>query len=142
MHRPPHVAIASMLIAVTAALTFGSPARADDAPKPGDVEKVLKRTWDKAGGSYAPKEVLTLNAVRFGKPYAATAQEVQVEGLPKGTVTPAIVDFTVRTYDANQTQVLRRVREARIYKDKMDEWAVMTGSVRGEDVSSTEPAVR
>ena len=107
------------------------------------VEAVLKSSWDRTASSTNPRAVLTLNAVRFGTAARATAQEVQVEGIPRGArVTPAIVDFTVRTYYTNEIQVLRRVREARVYRDKMGDWAIMTGSVRGEDVSSVEPPVR
>jgi len=106
------------------------------------VEEVLKRNWDKSATEYPNVKVtLTLNAAKFGKAYTATVQEVQVEGFPEGAmVTPAIVDFTVRTYYNSETQALRRVREARVYKDKFDEWAVMTGSVRGEDTTTKEPA--
>lgn len=104
------------------------------------VEQVLKRSWDKSGAEYPNVKVsLTLNDVKFGTAYVATVQEVQVEGFPEGaTVTPAIVDFTVRTYYDKETQAVRRVREARVYKDKFDEWAVMTGSVRGEDTTTIE----
>ncbi len=111
------------------------------APTKTIVEKVLKSKWDKSGANYPNVKVtLTLNGVKFGKSYTATAQEVQVEGFPKGAiVTPAVVDFTVRTYDNKETQAVRRVREARVYKDKFDEWAVMTGSVRGEDTTTKEP---
>ena len=111
------------------------------APTEEIVEKVLKSSWDKSGANYPNlKVVLTLNEVKFGKAYVATVQEVQVEGFPKGAkVTPAIVDFTVRTYYNKETQAVRRVREARVYKNKFDEWAVMTGSVRGEDTTTTEP---
>ena len=110
------------------------------APTKEIVEQVLKRGWDKSAANYPNVKVtLTLNAVKFGKAYVATVQEVQVEGFPKGAiVTPAIVDFTVRTYYNKETQAVRRVREARVYKDKFDEWAVMTGSVRGEDTTTTE----
>ncbi len=106
-----------------------------------NVEKVLKSSWDKSGANYPNVVVkLTLNEVKFGKAYVATVQEVQVEGFPKGgMVTPAIVDFTVRTYYNTETQAVRRVREARVYKNKFDEWAVMTGSVRGEDTTTKEP---
>ncbi len=112
------------------------------APNKEIVEKVLKSGWDKTGESYPNvKVVLTLNEVKFGKAYVATLKEVQVEGLPKGgMVTPAIVDFTVRTYYNTETQAVRRVREARVYKNKFGEWAVMTGSVRGEDTTTKEPA--
>ncbi len=131
----PAVACAAALLAF--------PACAAEAPTAQIVEKVLKRNWDKAPSSTNPRATLTLNEVKLGKPYRATAQEVQVEGIPdKGMVTPAIVDFTVRTYYNSETQALRRVREARVYKDKMDEWAVMTGSVRGQDTTTKEPAVK
>ena len=114
------------------------------APTKEIVEKVLKSGWDKSGANYPNvKVVLTLNDVKFGKAYVATVQEVQVEGIPKGAmVTPAIVDFTVRTYYNSETQAVRRVREARVYKDKFNEWAVMTGSVRGEDTTTKEPLVK
>ena len=112
------------------------------APTKEIVEKVLKSYWDKSEANYPNVKVtLTLNEVKFGKDYGATVQEVQVEGFPKGAiVTPAIVDFTVRTYYNKETQAVRRVREARVYRDKFDEWAVSTGSVRGEDTTTTEPA--
>lgn len=110
------------------------------APTRAIVEAALKASWDRSASSTSVRQVLTLNSVRFGKPARATAQEWQVEGIPRnGQVTPAIVDFTVRSYYNTETQVLRRVREARVYRDRMGDWAVMTGSVRGEDVSTTEP---
>lgn len=122
-------------------LTVAFGAGAAEAPTRAIVERVMKSTWEKAPSSTGPKITLTLNEVKFGKPYRATVQEVQVEGIPaQGTVTPAIVDFTVRSHDPRETRALRRVREARVYKDKMDEWAVMTGSVRGQDVATVEPA--
>jgi hypothetical protein len=108
-------------------------------PTQADIEAVMKEGWDKAG---PPKAVLTLNSVKFGKPYKATAQEVQVEGIPRGMVTPAIVNFTVRTYYDSETQALKRVREARVYKDRFGDWAVMTGSPKGEDVTTVEPPVK
>lgn len=50
------------------------------------------------------------------------------------------VRFTVRTYYNNETQAVHRAREARIYKDKLGDWAVMTGNVKGEDSTTKEPA--
>lgn len=116
---------------------------ATDAPTQQIVEKVLKSIWDRSTTATEVKSVLTLNSVKFGKAYKATLQEVQVEGVPdKALVTPAVVDFTVRNYYNNETQAVQRVREARVYKDKMDEWTVMTGSVKGQDVTTREPAKR
>ncbi len=114
---------------------------ANDSPTQEIVAKVMKSHWDAAATPTKVKSVLTLNSVRFGKAYKATVQEVQVEGIPdKAMVTPAVVDFTVRNYYSNETQVVQRVREARVYKDKMDDWMVMTGSVKGQDVTTREPA--
>lgn len=111
------------------------------APTKAIVEAVLKSYWDKSEASYPNVKVsLTLNDVKFGQSYVATLKEVEVEGFPRGgIVTAAIVDFTVRTYYTKETQALRRVREARVYKDKFGEWAVSTGSVRGEDTTTIEP---
>jgi hypothetical protein len=116
---------------------------AEDAPNHQIVEKALKSTWDKSATSMNAKSTLKLNEVKFGKAYKATMAEVQIDGLPEGAmITPAVVDFTVRTYYTNETQVVRRVREARVYKDKMGEWAVMTGSVKGQDTTTKEPPVK
>lgn len=64
-----------------------------------------------------------------------------MEGFPEDAlVTPAVVSFTVRTFNNRETQAVRRTREARIYKDKLGEWAVKTGSVKGQDHTTKEPA--
>ncbi len=127
---------------LSVSLLIAPPAQAaEDAPTKEIVEKVMKSVWDKAATSMEAKSTLTVNGVKFGKAYQATMADVQIEGIPeKAMVTPAVVDFTVRTYYSNETQAVRRVREARVYKDKMDEWAVMTGSVKGQDTTTKEPA--
>jgi hypothetical protein len=113
---------------------------ASAAPTREDVEKVLKQSYDKEGGQFSAKETLTVNGAKFGKPYTATVQEVQVEGVPDGaTVTPAVIDFTVRTFNTGETHLFRRVREGSVYVGKMGEWVVKTGSPVGEDVSTVEP---
>ena len=127
--------------AAVVALAVLPASAASDAPNREIVEKALKARWDKPASTSSPKSVLTLNDVKFGKPYKATAQQVQVEGVPKDAlVTPIVVDFTVRTYYARETQSVHRVREASVYKDKMDDWAVMTGSPKGQDTTATEAA--
>jgi len=112
---------------------------AADAPTRDTVEKALKARWDKTATGSSPRSAVTLNELKLGKPYKATAQEVQVEGIPKdATVTPVVVDFTVRTYYASEIQAVRRVRESVVYKDKMDDWSIMTGSVKGQDTTTRE----
>ena len=128
---------------MAASILIAQPTLAAETPTAQIVEKNLKSRWDKSATSSNARAALTLNEVKFGKPYKATLQEVQVEGIPdKAMVTPAVVDFTVRTYHSNETQAVRRVREARVYKDKMDDWTVMTGSVKGQDSTTREPAVK
>lgn len=135
-------ALAVRAFSLSALMFAAQPAlAASDAPSHAIVEKVLKTGWDRAASSINPRAALTLNSVRFGPAYKATAQEVQVEGFPaKGTVTPAIVDFTLRTYYDSGTSAMHMVRDARVYKDKMGDWAVMTGSPKGEDTKTQEPA--
>lgn len=142
-----HVALViskkALQIGILLAVLLVPHASATDAPTQQIVEKVLKSIWDRSTTATEVKSVLTLNSMKFGKAYKATLQEVQVEGVPdKALVTPAVVDFTVRNYYNNETQAVQRVREARVYKDKMDEWTVMTGSVKGQDVTTREPAKR
>lgn len=137
-------ALTLQVCALPVSLLFANSALAkEEAPTQEIVEKNLKSQWDKSATSLKAKSVLTLKGVKFGKGYKATVQEVQVEGFPANArVTPAVVDFTVRTYYSNETQVVRRVREAWVFKDKMAEWTVMTGSVKGEDTTTKEAATK
>ena len=129
-------------LAIALVLTHAVQA-ATNAPTEEIVRQALEGRWNRAATSSTPKSALTLNSVKFGRAATATLQEYQVEGIPKGAmVTAAVVDFTVKTYYSNETQVVRRVREAFIFKDKMDEWAVMTGSAKGQDSTTTEPAIK
>lgn len=111
------------------------------APTREIVEKAMKVSADKPASSIAPKATLTVDSVHFGAAYPATAQESQVEGIPaRSMVTPAVIDYTVRTYYTGETQALHRSREARVFVDKMGDWAVVTGQVKGEDTTTKEPA--
>ena len=141
---PAGSGIALHLCGLAIALTMANPVlAATNAPTQEIVEHALQSKWNRSATSSTPKALLTLNSVKFGKASKATIQEYEVEGIPKGAmVTPAVVDFTVRTYYSSETQAVHRVREAFVYKDKMDEWAVMTGSVKGQDATTKEPAVK
>jgi hypothetical protein len=141
MRHPTH--FLTLALTAIAFLVTACGATDGEAPTPEIVGKVLRGFWERPASVSTPRSTLELHSVKFGKPYKATLQEVQVDGLPKGgVVTPAIIDFSVRTFYTNETQVLRRAREGKVYKDKFGEWAVMTGSVRGQDQRSAEPAVK
>jgi hypothetical protein len=125
------------LLAILASLSHAD----GEAPTRDIVETVLKASWNREATDFTPRAELTLNNVRFGKPYQATLRDTQIDRIPEGAVvTPAIVDFTVRTFYSDQTQAIRRQREARVYQDNMGDWAVMTGSVKGQDTTTSEPA--
>ena len=111
------------------------------APTREIVEKAMAASWEKPATASRPKSTFKLNSIKFGKAQKATLVDVQVNGIPEGaTVTPALADFTVRTYYSNETQAVRRVREVNVYTDKFGEWAVMIGQRHGEDETTAEPA--
>ncbi|MEO5669967.1 MAG: hypothetical protein ABIR26_04660 [Ramlibacter sp.] len=142
MPRNPYISLRAFGLAIALVAAHAAQAAAE-APTTQIVEKVMKARWERPASTSTPRSTLTINSVRLGKAYPATVQEVQVEGIPKQEmVTPAVIDFTVRTYFNSETQAVRRVREARVYKDKMDDWAVMTGSPKGADETTKEPAVK
>ena len=130
----------TILAAAFALLTACGGSGGGPKPTPADIEKALHATWDKAATATSPRTALTINSIKLGETDPATEQDV-VDGVPpKAAVTAALVDFTVRTFYTNETQAVRRVREAKVYKDKFGEWAVMTGQVRGQDTTTSEPA--
>ena len=113
-------------------------------PKPtaADIEKAMHGIWDKQATTTSPRQAVTIESVKLGETDPANEQDV-IDGVPpKSAVTAALVDFTVRSYYTNETQAVRRRREAKVYKDKFGEWAVMTGQVRGQDSITSEPAVK
>jgi hypothetical protein len=132
-------------VVVAAAMCVGvvGPALAQSATQ-SDVEKTLKSQWAPVNTvTGAQRKSVTVHSVKLGKPVKATLSDVGIDGVPKGaTVTPVLVDFTVREYYSNTTQAVRRVREGKMYKDSFGDWRFLSGSARGADVSTTEPAVK
>ena len=109
-------------------------------PTQADVEKSLKAIWEKQPTGTTPLTTVQINSVKFGKTDKANEQEV-VDGVPQGAmVTAALIDFTVSEHDLKFTNSTRRVREARVYKDKFGEWAVMTGQPHGQDITTQAPS--
>ena len=137
--------LASLALATGVALGLGAsgPAYAQAATKE-VVEQVLKKQWAPVSTvTGAQKKSVTVHSVKLGKAAKAALSDVGLDGVPKGaTVTPVLVDFTVREYYSDSTQAVRRVREAKLYKDSFDEWRLLSGSPRAPDVRTTEPAVK
>lgn len=114
-----------------------------DAPTREIVEKLLKSQWDKPKPPKSDgKVVLTLNGIKFGTAYKATLQEVQVHRFPEGAmVTPAKIDYTVRTYYNSRTAASHWDRiEALVFKDKFGEWTVYESGGSTHFTNTDEPA--
>lgn len=144
-NQPSQAWLASLVLAAGLALSLGASgsAHAQAATKE-VVEKALKAQWAPVTTvTGAQKKSVTVHSVKLGKPAKAALSDVGLDGVPKGaTVTPVLVDFTVREYYSDSTQAVRRVREAKLYKDSFDEWRLLSGSPRAPDVRTTEPAVK
>ena len=113
---------------------------AADKPTAADIDKAMHATWDKQKTSLQERQAVTINSIKMGQTNPANDQDV-VDGVPpKAAVTAALIDFTVRSFYPRETRAVRRVREAKVYKDKFGEWAVMTGQSRGQDATTSEPA--
>ena len=109
---------------------------------PWNLRSVSRGIPNKEPTSTAPRSRVQINSVKFGQPQNATLRQQQ-DGVPEGAlVTPALIDFSVRNYHSNTTEVVQRVREAAVYKDAFGDWAVMTGQARGQDKSTQEPVVK
>jgi hypothetical protein len=113
-----------------------------DTPKEADIEREMKRTWEHAKSVSQSQTTLHINSIKIGKTRPITREDrLDRPGLPaEGKLTDILMDFTVKTYDEDKTLVVRRVREAVVYKDQFGEWQVDTGKARGKDEVSREPA--
>ncbi len=102
-----------------------------DAQKPtkDDVTKAIKSTFERAQTSSEPKKTVTINDIKFGDSEKSNLDH-QFDGVPKGSViTHAKIDFTQNLFYSNETQHVRRVMTAYVYKDHFGEWEVMNAGV-------------
>jgi hypothetical protein len=137
--------LAQLALAVGLALVLGASSHAyAQAATKEVVEQALKKQWEPVNSiTGAQKRSVTVHSVKLGKSAKATLSDVGINGVPKGaTMTPVLVDFTVREYYNDSTQAVRRVREGKLFKDSFDEWRLLTGSPRVPDVSTTEPVLK
>jgi len=96
-----------------------------DKPTKQDINKVMKTTWEKEPSSLNPKVTVTINDIKMGTSAKSTYAQ-QLEGVPKGAlVTFAKIDFSTNSFYNNDTQKVRRITTAWVYKDQFGEWAVM-----------------
>lgn len=98
-----------------------------DAQKPtmNDVTKAIKSTWEKAQTSVEPKKTVTINDIKFGTSEKSNYAQ-QLDGVPKGAlITNAKIDWTQNLFYSNETQHVRRIMTAWVYKDQFGEWQIM-----------------
>jgi len=95
-------------------------------PTKADITNAMKSTWEKAQTSAEPKKTVTINDIRFGT--SERSNEIQqANGVPKGAlITNAKIDWTQTLFYSNETQHVRRLMTAWVYKNAFDEWEVMS----------------
>ena len=77
-----------------------------------------------------PKMTVTVNSITRGSSEESNYAQ-QLDGVPKGAeITNAKIDFTQNLFYNNETQHVRRIMTALVYKDQFNQWAIMnTGCV-------------
>ena len=117
------------------ALPFGGGA----TPVAADVEAALRDAFEHPRSEGTPRTSVEVHSVEIGETAEAGATEI-AEGVPAGRdVTGVVVDYTVRTHRANLTRAVRRVRDAKAWRDDAGRWRVTEGTPRGDDVNTEEP---
>jgi len=99
--------------------------RTGDKPTKGDITKAMKNKWEKAATNLNPKVTIDINEIIIG-PSAKANYAQELEGVPKGAVvTTAKIDFTQNSFYTTETQKVRRITKAWVYRDEFKQWAIM-----------------
>lgn len=98
-------------------------------PTIADITATLKSIWETEGTSLKPKETTTVNSIKIGSSEKSNYAQ-QLEGVPKtSVVTHAKIDFTQNIFYTNETQQVRRIMTAWVYRDQFNEWKIMNAGV-------------
>lgn len=117
----------SLIIALLMFASFSSYAQ---TPTKANIENAIRSTWDRPATTSSPKQQVTINSIKIGTQAKANLQD-KIDGIPeKSIVTIAQIDFIVREYYSDQTQVTHRVMTAKVYKDQFDEWAAKSNGMK------------
>ena len=99
-------------------------------PTNANIEKALRSTWDREITDNAPGQEVTIHTIKIGTGAIASPQD-RIDGIPPtALVTLAKIDFTVREYFTDKTQVTHRLMTAKVFKDQFGEWAVMSNGMK------------
>jgi len=96
-----------------------------DKPTKADITKAMKSKWEKAATPLNPKVTIDINEILLGTSAKANYAQ-QLQGVPKDvTVTTAKIDFTQNSFFATETQKVRRITKAWVYRDEFKQWTIM-----------------
>jgi hypothetical protein len=116
------------IIFLLTAVLFCSGIRAQK-PTTKDITIALKSTWENEQGPNREKNTVTVNSIKLGTSEKSNSKH-QFEGVPKGAlVTNAKIDFIQNKFYSNETQHVRRIMTAWIFKDQFGDWRVMNVGV-------------
>jgi hypothetical protein len=98
-------------------------------PTTKDITSALKSTWENPQGPNREKNTVTINSIKLGTSEKSGSKH-HFEGVPKGAlVTNAKIDFIQNKFYSNETQHVRRIMTAWVFKDQFGDWKVMNVGV-------------
>ncbi len=99
-------------------------------PTKENIETAVRSTWDRPATGTSPNQSITVHSVKIGSSNKANLQD-KIDGIPASSdVTIAQVDFTVREYYNDQTQVTHRLMTAKVFMDQFNEWAFKSNGMK------------
>ena len=102
-----------------------------EAQKPtiADITTALKSTWEHPQTTVREKQTVTVNNIKIGGSDKSNYAQ-QMDGIPKDAlVTYAKIDFTHNQFYSNETEHVRRIMTALVFKDQFGDWKVMNTGV-------------
>ena len=116
------------IILLLTAVLFCSNVQAQK-PTTKDITNALKSTWENEQGPNREKNTITVNSIKLGTSEKSNSKH-QFEGVPKDAlVTNAKIDFIQNKFYSNETQHVRRIMTAWVFKDQFGDWRVMNVGV-------------
>ena len=94
-----------------------------------DITAALKSTWENPQSTSREKNTVTIHAIKFGSSENSNFKQ-QYDGVPQNAiVTNVKIDFTQNSFYSNETQHVRRIMTALVYKDQFGDWRVLNAGV-------------
>ena len=104
-------------------------------PTKENIEKAVRSTWDRNAVGSSPKQSILIHSIKIGSSAKVSLQD-KIDGIPPSSaVTITEVDFTVREFYSDKTQVTHRLMTAKIFKDQFGEWAFKSNGMKITETS-------